>query len=86
MKKIIIQISAGRGPVECCRAVEKVQERMLAQARNSGIEIEVLENKKAGLKGTLLSATMLASGGNLQAFISEWRGGGTGMWGWKYST
>jgi peptide chain release factor len=74
MEKIIIQITAGRGPVECCRVVAKVQERMLAQARKIAIETEVLENKKADLKGTLLSATILAKGDNLQAFVKEWRG------------
>jgi len=74
MEKIIIQITAGRGPVECCRVVAKVQERMLTQARKIAIETEVLENKKADLKGTLLSATILAKGENLQAFVKEWRG------------
>jgi peptide chain release factor len=73
MEKIIIQITAGRGPVECCRVVAKVQERMLTQARKIAIETEVLENKKADLKGTLLSATILAKGENLQAFVKEWR-------------
>lgn len=74
MEKVIIQITSGRGPVECCRVVARVQEKMLAQARNNGIEMEVLENKKADLKGTLLSATILAKGKNLQAFVREWRG------------
>lgn len=86
MGKLIIQITAGRGPIECCRVVAKVQERMLAQARKNAIEIEVLENKKADLKGTLLSATILVKHGKhgkaitgdgdsiLQAFVKEWRG------------
>ena len=74
MEKIIIQITSGRGPVECCRVVARVQEKMLKQARNIGIETEVLENRKADLKGTLLSATILAKGKNLQAFVREWRG------------
>jgi peptide chain release factor len=74
MEKIIIQITSGRGPVECCRVVAKVQERILIQARKNAIKTEVLENKKADLKGCLLSATILAEGGNLQAFIKEWRG------------
>lgn len=60
MEKIIIQITAGRGPVECCRVVARVQEKILAQARRLGIITEVLDNKKGDLKGTLLSATILA--------------------------
>lgn len=74
MEKIIIQITSGRGPVECCRVVAKVQERILADARKNAIETEVLENRKADLNGTLLSATILAKGSNLQTFIKEWRG------------
>jgi peptide chain release factor len=74
MEKVIIQITSGRGPVECCRVVAKVQEKILMQARKSAIKTEVLENNQADLKGCLLSATILAEGGNLQAFIKEWRG------------
>lgn len=74
MEKIIIQITAGRGPIECCRVVARVQERMLAQARRNRIEMEVLENKKADLNGTLYSATILAKGSGLQAFVREWQG------------
>ena len=74
MDKIIIQITSGRGPAECCRVVAKVQELILDQARHSGIIIETLDNKKADLKGTLLSATLMAQGEDLQAFIKEWKG------------
>ena len=59
MDKLIIQITAGRGPVECGRVVAKVQEKILAQARRLGIEAEVLHSQKAGLPGALLSATIL---------------------------
>jgi peptide chain release factor len=74
MEKIIIQITSGRGPLECCRVVAKVQERILEAARKRGIEVEVLENVKGDLNGTLLSATILAKGPSVQAFVKEWRG------------
>ncbi len=74
MEKIIIQITAGRGPIECCRVVARVQERILTQARKTGIETEVLDNKKADLNGTLSSATILAKGPALQALVKEWQG------------
>lgn len=74
MDKIIIQITSGRGPAECCRVVAKVQEMILDQARHSGIAIEILDNKKADLKGTLLSATLMAQGKDLGTFIKEWKG------------
>jgi peptide chain release factor len=74
MEKIIIQITAGRGPIECCRVVARVQEKMLLQARKNGLSIEVLENKKADLNGTLLSATLLVKGPALEPFVKEWQG------------
>ena len=74
MKKIIIQITSGKGPTECCRVVACVQSLMMKQAQQQGIEIAVLENKEGEMKGTLLSATMVATGQYLDAFIKEWTG------------
>lgn len=74
MKKVIIQITAGKGPMECCRVVTKVQEMIMKQAHFASIELSIIENKKAGTNGALLSATLLAQGHNLDAFIKEWNG------------
>lgn len=74
MKKMILQITSGKGPAECCRVVACVQRLMIRQARQLGIHLEVLENKPGTLNRTLLSATMLASGNGLDAFIAEWEG------------
>ena len=74
MDKIIIQITSGRGPAECCRVVAKVQELMLRQAKQDGIRMEIVENKKGDLKGTLLSATLIAEAPSLSGFIAEWSG------------
>jgi peptide chain release factor len=74
MKKLIIQITAGKGPQECCRVVAKVQDLMLKQAVTEGLDLTVIENKKAELPGTLLSATLLLQGDDLTGFITEWNG------------
>jgi peptide chain release factor len=74
MKKMIIQITSGKGPAECCRVVARVQSLMLKQAKQQDIQIEVLENKAGELNGTLLSATMMATGHNLDTFVKEWTG------------
>lgn len=74
MKKILIQITSGKGPAECCRVVALVQNMMMKEARQQNINIEVLENKPGELNGTLLSATMMVSGNDLDAFIKEWSG------------
>ena len=74
MKKVIIQITSGKGPAECCRVVALVQELILKQAKQLGINAEVLENVKAEHEGTLLSATLIVEADNLDAFIAEWQG------------
>src|SRR5476651_1945758 len=74
MKKMMIQITSGKGPAECCRVVACVQSLIMKQAKQQGIQIEVLENKAGELNGTLLSATMMAVGDNLDHFIKEWIG------------
>jgi peptide chain release factor len=74
MKKMIIQITSGKGPAECCRVVACVQSLMMKQAEQQGIEIKVLENKAGEINGTLLSATLKAEGNQLNAFVKEWIG------------
>ncbi|HEY8959984.1 peptide chain release factor H [Chitinophaga sp.] len=74
MEQMIVQITSGRGPAECSRVVAKVQEIMIREARAAGISIQVLENVKGDLKGTLLSATLLLKGKNAAAFCQSWEG------------
>lgn len=74
MKKMIIQITSGKGPAECCRVVACVQSLMIKQAKQKGIKLDVLENKPGELNGTLQSAAMMAVGDDLDAFAKEWVG------------
>ncbi|MGO4288400.1 peptide chain release factor H [Chitinophaga sp. RAB17] len=74
MEQMIIQITSGRGPAECCRVVARVQELIIKQARATDISIQVLENIKGDINGTLLSATLLAKGSQLTTFLKEWEG------------
>lgn len=74
MEQMIIQITSGRGPAECCRVVARVQELIIKQARAKDISIQVLENIKGDINGTLLSATLLAKGSQLTTFLKEWEG------------
>ena len=72
--KQIIQITSGRGPVECSRVVAKIQEVIMKMAKIEGIKISVIESIKGDLKGTLLSSTLIAEGDNLKSFSKEWNG------------
>ncbi|BAV05905.1 peptide chain release factor [Filimonas lacunae] len=74
MHSLLIQITAGRGPAECCRAVARVHELLLKEARTAGISIETTEQQKAAVKGTFYSITMLARGEALPAFMQNWQG------------
>ena len=74
MKKAILQITSGKGPAECCRVVALVQQIILKQAKQQGIETEVLENIKSGEENTLLSSTIVIQGNAIDSFIVEWQG------------
>lgn len=50
MDKKIIQVTSGRGPVECCRVVAKLLALLIQQARKEGLVVEVLrKNWFAGI-------------------------------------
>lgn len=73
MDKAIIQITSGRGPVECSRVVAKVTEKLFAQCRREGVEVNLLDSTPGDLKGTFLS-TMLSVSGNVDKLSKEWEG------------
>ena len=72
--QIIIQITSGKGPTECCRVVFRIQELILKQAKQQQISIELIENVIGDIEGTLLSATLMAEGEKLGELILEWKG------------
>lgn len=72
MKKII-QITSGRGPVECSRVVAKIQQFIIQHCKQNSINISVIDSQPADIKGTLLSTTLLAEGKNLDS-LNEWEG------------
>lgn len=74
MKKMMIQITSGRGPAECCRVVACVMGLMMKEAKQMGVNLEVLESKVGDLNRTLSSVTIMAAGSGLDTFIKEWTG------------
>lgn len=73
MKKII-QITAGKGPAECCLVVVRVRDLIIKQAKAQNINIAVTEDKPGLQKGTLLSSALIAEGNQLENLIKEWQG------------
>lgn len=74
MEEKILLITAGQGPLECCRVVYRVQEMLIAQAHKLGLEVEVIESVRAGKPGTLHSSTLKFTGKVPEVFLSEWKG------------
>jgi peptide chain release factor len=75
MKKII-QITSGRGPIECCRVVARVLEKMIKKWKKETIIYETLATYPAHINGTLSSALLLidASEKELSIFLNSWLG------------
>ena len=74
MKRNLIQITSGKGPIECCRVVALIQDRLIYEAQKIPLHVEILESISGELNGTLLSSTLLVSGQGLEDFIGEWSG------------
>ncbi|RYZ49892.1 MAG: peptide chain release factor H [Sphingobacteriales bacterium] len=74
MEKVLLQITSGRGPVECCRVVTRVVSAMITEARSLGIVTELVSAEKADLPGTMHSATLLITGRDLSSFAASWAG------------
>lgn len=74
MKKVVVQITAGKGPAECCRVVACVQTLMLKEAKTVGLQTEITDQQIGPVPDTLLSATMIVSGLNIGEFITGWTG------------
>lgn len=72
--KIYLQITSGRGPAECCRAVALVVEKILKQARDLRLEAEVLEREQGEVNRTLFSAIVSLEGTKVDDIVDEWEG------------
>lgn len=74
MGKEYIQITSGRGPVECCRVVVLVMNKIIKQAKSLGYEVEVVEHEDGSNDGCMFSATLAIEGDNIFSLKSEWEG------------
>lgn len=74
MEKEYIQITSGRGPVECCRVVVLVMNKIIKQAKSLGYEVEVVEHEDGSNDGCMFSATLTIEGDNIFSLKSEWEG------------
>lgn len=74
MEKYYIQITSGRGPVECCRVVVLVMQKIIEQAKSLGSNAEIVEHEDGPQDGCMYSATLSVVSQNITPFIKEWEG------------
>lgn len=70
----IIQITSGRGPVECCWVVAQVLKQFLDAVKHNTIDYKILKREKGIENMTLLSVTIQLKGKNLELFLNQWKG------------
>ena len=74
MDKEYIQITSGRGPVECCRVVVLVMNKIIEQAKSLGYEVEVVEHEDGPNDGCMFSATLAIESEHAIFLKDEWEG------------
>jgi peptide chain release factor len=72
--ELLLQITSGRGPVECCRAVALAAAEICAEAANSGLSAAMIEEEVGPAPGTLQSALLHIDGDGAQQFVASWEG------------
>ena len=74
MEKTYMQITSGRGPIECCRVVVLVMQKIIEQARKLGLETELVEHEDGPQDGCMFSATLAVQGDGISLLTDEWEG------------
>ena len=70
----IIQITAGRGPAECCWVVAQVLKILITEVKAKGIEYIILQREKGIENGTVQSVSIQLSGTDVNSFLTTWCG------------
>ncbi|MDQ1098032.1 MULTISPECIES: peptide chain release factor H [Chryseobacterium] len=72
----LIQITSGRGPLECQWVVARVLKAFLEEAKNNTIDYEIIHREKGDENMTLKSVTLLlkAKEEHLTGFLKSWTG------------
>ena len=74
MEKTYMQITSGRGPVECCRVVVLVMRKIIEQSQKLGLETKLVEHEDGPQDGCMFSATLSIKGDNINNLTDEWEG------------
>lgn len=72
--KRYIQITAGRGPEECCFAVAQVLKKMLKECKAYDCHAEILHRERSHINGNLYSASLCVNTKNQPEILKDWVG------------
>ena len=70
----IIQITSGRGPVECTWVVAQVLKKVLQEAETFNLKATVLQHEAGSENGTVASAMVQIIGNEAEEFVASWVG------------
>ncbi len=75
LQELLLQITAGNGPVECAWAVMRTTKKLLKEAKQNGFRSRLIEIEPGPEKETANSVLVSISGSNgVALFADEWRG------------
>ncbi|MBL7710864.1 MAG: peptide chain release factor H [Chitinophagaceae bacterium] len=74
MEKIMVQISAGQGPAECCLVVSKVLALLQEDIISKGFGSEMIDCVHGVERGTFRSVILMVRGPGCSAITAQWRG------------
>ena len=72
--KLILQITSGKGPAECCWVVAQVLKIMVEEAKDMSIDIVILNLEEGSENNTLHSAILQLEGCRVNEFKNHWIG------------
>lgn len=70
----LIQITSGRGPLECQWVVAKVLKVFLEEVKDNKIDYEIIHRENGDENLTLKSVTLLLKSKNINEFLKNWLG------------
>jgi len=72
--RLWLQLTCGRGPCECAYAVPRILKRLVEEAEQQSVSVEVLESVLGRYPSTLYSVLVALDGHGAAAFAERWTG------------
>ncbi|MEL6545468.1 MAG: peptide chain release factor H [Myxococcota bacterium] len=70
----LVQITAGRGPLECAWVVERVLRELVREARSKALSVQIVESVPGPGHSGFRSILCCIDGRDTQRFLSQWQG------------